>query len=91
MKKTIILLGFISFSAVAFSQAEVVKTNYNNNSTKAELIALDKAGFKPVKLGEKIQTTMNGVVRHSEDYKPEYPINKTLIKKDVVAIKAIKN
>lgn len=73
MKKTIILLGFIGFSAIGFSQS----TAANNSSTTITLAnnALeDMAKLTPIKIGEKIQTTENGNVKYSKTYTPQYPV-----------------
>ncbi len=74
MKKNVFLLGFLCFSVVSFSQTVIDNNNDNSSSTdKAKLIALDKAGFKPAKIGEKIQVTIEGEVKYSKKFKPKYP------------------
>ena len=71
MKKTIIVLAFISFSAVGFSQTAVANDNTSTTTVTTNTVGL--VGQKAVKLGEKIQITEKGVVKYEKDYTPEYP------------------
>mgnify|MGYP006104605965 CR=1 FL=1 len=84
MKKTIFLLGFIGFSAICFSQT----ANSNLISTtpvKASGVTFNNGSMKAVKIGEKIQITVNGEVKYKKDYTPKYPVNVKIsgIKNDV--------
>jgi len=76
MKKAIILLGFIGFSAVCFSQTATVNKN-SAITANAKKVAVDKTGLKPIVIGEKIQITEGGVVRFSKPYTPKYPTHMT--------------
>lgn len=72
MKKTIILLSFIGFCSVGFSQTNIANNN-NTNTVKAINVSFNNGSMKAVRVGEKIQTTMEGVVKYKKEYTPEYP------------------
>jgi hypothetical protein len=75
MKKTIILFGFIGFCSIGFSQTTISNNNNNSTATDVKTVVVNKANLKPVRIGEKIQTTVEGVVKHSKTYKPQYPVS----------------
>lgn len=75
MKKTSILLAFIAFSLVGFSQTANTNNNGNGIIVKKQTLPLgsDASKYRAVRIGEKIQITEEGVVKHQKVYAPQYP------------------
>ncbi len=98
MKKNTLFLFFISFSFVGFAQNTTNQQLKTEKSTIAKVVISKEnqassyaKGTLLRKPGEKIQTTVNGVVVSQQNYQPAYPTRLYEPKPEPAPIKEIKN